>query len=382
MRLTRCPQCRTTFRITDEALRKASGQVRCGRCKTAFDARAALVKAPAAAGEGAEIARDADRPGADSPIAGAAETDSAEAESASEAVGAIEDEAHSAQSVSATETSAVDTRSTAAPGTAEDDTFGDLSLADVIEHVASGGDEDEDELTGVWAFGKSDANKESADASAAEAARTDTGISAEQIEAVLEGGEEAWPTATSAWELDRPAERPPASAWWRYGALLAVLLLATQVVHHFRADLAVNDAIGPWLQGAYGWFGVSIVPSWDLRQYRIMDWVATAERGADGLGSLDITARIQNRGPRAQPYPHVHLQLKDRWERPVGSRVFRPDEYAADGADVPRLMSAGDTAQARLEIVDPGSDAYGFELDVCLEAEGGALVCAADALFR
>ncbi|MET0656855.1 MAG: MJ0042-type zinc finger domain-containing protein, partial [Steroidobacteraceae bacterium] len=32
--LTQCPECQTTFRITPAILRAASGQVRCGRCRT------------------------------------------------------------------------------------------------------------------------------------------------------------------------------------------------------------------------------------------------------------------------------------------------------------------------------------------------------------
>ena len=42
MLLTRCPECDTTFRVTDETLKKASGQVRCGRCASVFNAYAEL----------------------------------------------------------------------------------------------------------------------------------------------------------------------------------------------------------------------------------------------------------------------------------------------------------------------------------------------------
>src|SRR5437870_52460 len=46
--VTRCPQCRTLFRITPTQLQAASGQVRCGRCTTVFDGYAALTPEPAA----------------------------------------------------------------------------------------------------------------------------------------------------------------------------------------------------------------------------------------------------------------------------------------------------------------------------------------------
>ena len=34
---TRCPECRTVYRVTAEQLAMRGGQVRCGQCKTAFD---------------------------------------------------------------------------------------------------------------------------------------------------------------------------------------------------------------------------------------------------------------------------------------------------------------------------------------------------------
>jgi predicted Zn finger-like uncharacterized protein len=43
IRFTRCPQCRTTFRITSQQLALREGQARCGHCRTVFNAFGALV---------------------------------------------------------------------------------------------------------------------------------------------------------------------------------------------------------------------------------------------------------------------------------------------------------------------------------------------------
>lgn len=40
---TRCPGCRTVFRVSSEQLALRAGQVRCGQCKTIFDGNAELV---------------------------------------------------------------------------------------------------------------------------------------------------------------------------------------------------------------------------------------------------------------------------------------------------------------------------------------------------
>jgi hypothetical protein len=44
-------------------------------------------------------------------------------------------------------------------------------------------------------------------------------------------------------------------------------------------------------------------------------------------------------------------------------------------------MSPGETTRAELEVVDPGPDAYGFELDVCIEVEPSLVTCGADEVF-
>jgi hypothetical protein len=156
-------------------------------------------------------------------------------------------------------------------------------------------------------------------------------------------------------------------------------VLAGQSVHHYRAELSTNAAIGPLVKSAYEMLGVVVAPPWDIRQYEILDWIATAEPNTHGQGSLRITARIKNRGPQYQPYPSVHLRLKDRWEEAVGSRVFAPAEYLA--AAPRKLMAPGETTRAELEVVDPGQDAYGFELDVCIEIETHVLSCGSDKVF-
>jgi predicted Zn finger-like uncharacterized protein len=43
---TRCPQCDTVFRVTPQQLQMSSGQVRCGRCNTVFDAFSSLSAQP------------------------------------------------------------------------------------------------------------------------------------------------------------------------------------------------------------------------------------------------------------------------------------------------------------------------------------------------
>jgi predicted Zn finger-like uncharacterized protein len=61
--ITRCPRCETAFRVTENQLQARVGQVRCGRCHSVFDARAALVSS----GNGAAVQPRASSPGSKAP---------------------------------------------------------------------------------------------------------------------------------------------------------------------------------------------------------------------------------------------------------------------------------------------------------------------------
>jgi len=143
-----------------------------------------------------------------------------------------------------------------------------------------------------------------------------TPISAERVDEVLATTTDAPLLATEPpWRL-LTAAPPRVSRWWGLAAVLALVLLSVQVVNHFRGTLAGHPTFGRWTQQAYALVGVTVTPHWDVRQYEILDWVASAEPNTRGVGSLKISARIQNRGPQQQPYPRVQLRLKDRWEKP------------------------------------------------------------------
>jgi hypothetical protein len=184
------------------------------------------------------------------------------------------------------------------------------------------------------------------------------------------------------WPLLVDGPRRPRSRWWTVAAAFALLTLLGQGIHHFRSAIVGHATFGPWLAATYEALGSEITPHWDVHQYEIVDWIATAEPNSRGLGSLKITARIQNHGASRQPYPAVKLRLKDRWEAALGSRMFTPAEYLPRDTPRGRLMSPGETTRAEIEVVDPGPDAYGFELDVCIEVEASLVTCGADKVFR
>lgn len=214
------------------------------------------------------------------------------------------------------------------------------------------------------------------------AAGLDQAISAEEIDATLSAEPDPEIVAVLEAGLDPTSGEPRSVRRWALGSLALSVALGVQLVHHFRAPLATQPGIGAALQGVYGLLGIELVPQWDLEQYEITNWAATAGPGRGGPGSLHITAQIRNRGPQDQPYPSILLELKDRWEAVIGSRVFAPSEYLAASSRIDELMAAGSIVPADLTVVDPGLDASGFELDVCLESDSGRMSCSSDRVFE
>jgi predicted Zn finger-like uncharacterized protein len=331
MLLTRCPECDTTFRVTDETLKKASGQVRCGRCASVFNAYAELQD------QGGKSA-DSDRRGRARKAPAASPSPDRPRTAAAGHGAAVRLEARRLE--------------------------GDLgaglgtSVADVVAETK---------------VAAADATAEARDD---ETPRHPPAISATEVDRVLTDDQAG--AMPYVWLHPEPR---PRSRWWTVASALALLLLGAQAVHHFRSDIAGHATFGPWLTAAYKTLGAEIAPNWNVHQYEIIDWVATAEPNSRGLGSLKITARIQNRGPTRQPYPAVQLRLKDRYEAAVGSRMFTPAEYLPHDTPHGRLMSPGETARAEIEVVDPGPEAYGFELDVCIEVEASLVTCGTDEVF-
>lgn len=178
---------------------------------------------------------------------------------------------------------------------------------------------------------------------------------------------------------EAPVAAAPKQTNYRYiaAALLLVLLLGGQYLHYNRHALATHASIGPWFISTYSRLGMELVPTWNLDQYQINRWVAASDTSDENSPALKITAQITNRGPQVQPYPLVQLELKDRWDETVAARVFGPSEYLSDGSEA-SVLRAGEHVQAELKVVDPGQDAYGFELDVCIRSNEQQLQCAND----
>jgi hypothetical protein len=187
--------------------------------------------------------------------------------------------------------------------------------------------------------------------------------------------EEAAARAAAAREFELVEVSSPllAQRWpWVTGIVALALLLAVQVVHRERHDLVKSPAFGPAIAGAYALFGLSPLAPTDLSAYELRQWGAASD--PNEANRLLLRASIVNRATYAQPMPLLRLVLQDRFGGTLSMRDIGPADYLP-GTGPPGLLQPGQRADALIRIVDPGTEAVGFELDVCLPA-GARVRCA------
>lgn len=386
---TQCPDCATVFRVTAEALRAAQGDVRCGVCSTSFNALENLSEQPF-------------RP--DSPDAGDSPDDSITVEElpggesielsepAQEAAATEEDEDRALEFrgeaadldrlfvIEAPEAAAFDPAAVAATlaGTrnpdqdepADKEEPGELDPTD--EHpilVLEETDEPIEEAPSVESIVLETPAAPTPQTAPAPASSTAPRILIpDEMRRRLAEEAAARAAARDFGIVDEP-EPSPSRRWpWIAGIGALALLLALQIVHSRRNDLVRSPSIGPVIAGAYSLFGLSPLAPTDLSAYELRQWgAATDPNEAD---RLLLRASIVNRAGFAQPLPLLRLVLQDRFGGTLAMRDIGPADYLP-GRGASGLLDPGGRADALIRIVDPGVEAVGFELDVCLPAPGG-----------
>jgi predicted Zn finger-like uncharacterized protein len=354
---TQCSKCETVFKLSAEALRAASGQVRCGRCGEVFNALARLAEDSAAYSAG------------ESPLE--MET---RADSILESVAAL-------QVVQAV---AKDHEEFVAPGVE----IAQLEILDAdpedIEHsmeftLPPG------ELDRIFVESKRRAppmpapppaealaapHPESAAVDAPPAPHPKSSVvdappAPDRVSGfevpedvrhdMLEGYEQRIELQSVVRNSGRPgAQRGP--LMWLGAAIVSALLLIAQVVHQNRE-----------------WFVARARPV-NLSAYQLRQWGVTGD--PDANGTLRVRASILNTAADVQPFPLLRVTLADRFGKRIGARDFEPGEYL--GKPTARLLTPGERVDATLEILDPGKNAEGFEIDVCLRGADQRMSCAND----
>ncbi len=373
---TQCAKCETVFKLSAEVLRAAGGQVRCGRCGEVFNALARLAEDASAFSTG------------ESPLDMEARADRILQSPADSAVSAVLPALSEA----------------AAPQEAEDLTATDVEFARLqvldlpaetsLEFTLPPGELDRifvepkprtrqsaASSTAATSTAAGDAVARSVETKMALPSRLETleaphdrivglEVSADVQREMLVGYEEAKLS-----DLTAPRVRGLPFAAWLTAAFLLALLLGAQIVHQNRQWFAAHVPADSHLRPMYGWLGVALPAPANLSAYQLRQWGVTGDPSANG--TLRVRASILNTAAQLQPYPLLRVTLANRFGAALGARDFEPAEYL--GKPTVRMLAPGERVDATLDILDPGKDAEGFEIDVCLRGADQKVACAADA---
>ena len=368
---TTCPACQTVFRLTAATLRAAHGQVVCVTCNSTFDALFGLSD-EVPAGMAGNV-RTLHPPADDLPANPSLDQVAAALADAGVLLEELDDP-----------TPLDEVTLLHIPGTRSDAVAsGPPQVARYIAEDAASASRrgapsttsvelDDDAPTGTWApipapplpVPLTDENTPTADNLAVDLAAEEatTNLQGEPVLAVDD--------AMGEWMDEAQPQRPLGWAW-TLGSVALLLVLAGQAVHHWREPLSRHPTLGPGVVSLYAALGLPFEPQLHVEAYTVTQGRVDA---ATTVGALRVSAVITNRTNTAQPQPLLQVTLEDRYGAPIGRRVFRPNEYS--NAPQAPLLAHG-SLPAAVEVADPGNEAVGFKLDVCLEA-AGRLRCASD----
>ena len=407
---TQCLKCETVFKLSAEVLRAASGQVRCGRCGEVFNALARLAEDSAAftAGESSlemetradsilesavalqvvqPVAQDHEEfgpPGVEIAQLEILDSDIEDGERSMEFTlppGEL-DRIFVESKKRAPRASAP----ASAPSPSEAPTEADaVAEADAVvdARAAIDADAEVDAHAAVDAQAVTDAEAELAPhpESAASNIRSARGrasgfeVPADVRRDMLAEYEPRIQPGRVARDSRHPSAQRPLVLWLG-AAIVSALLLITQVVHQNR-EWFVAHAHGPFGAGVrllYGAMGAPLPAPANLSAYQLRQWGVTGD--PDANGTLRLRASILNSAAQLQPYPLLRVTLADRFGKSIGTRDFEPTEYM--GKPTARMLTPGERVDATLQILDPGKNAEGFEIDVCLRGVDKKISCAND----
>ena len=371
---TQCYKCETVFRLSPEVLRAAGGQVRCGRCGEVFNALARLAEDSTGFTHGEsslELETRADEilqsvePVAPTDAAPPSDRDVAQLE----VLEPIDDELASVASL----------EFTLPPG--ELDRIFIETTPSVLQVLAAEGHRMERTPGVPPEAPPPPAAPAPVPAPASTPEIPQEPAAADSVVAVaaaahpaqiagLEVSEDVRQDMLASYahaelpQINAPRRRLPFAAWLS-AAIVFALLLVLQVLLANREWLALHAPLvgGGASSGA------------KLSAYQLRQWGVTGDPGAKG--TLRVRASIMNTAAQLQPYPLLRVTLANRFGARVAEREFEPSEYM--GKATAHMLAPGERADATLDIVDPGKDAEGFEIDVCVRGADKKLACAGDA---
>lgn len=359
--LTRCPQCRTVFRVTAGQLKARAGHVRCGRCQTAFNALQMLIDGdedeslqaspslpPSLTPASAAQAKPTSLPAGQ--LTGENITPITTPEASMVVDEAPTSSRHDEQTLDEpkpdTEISIEPPHSEGVSPSAE--THIVLSGESLIEPRVEPENELEERREPVFAEPEHTPLPSSQDQPAPENGASRSRINEELVSPPSDALEAF---------LQEP---PPPRRWpWLLGSLLALLALLGQAALAFRIELAVlYPQTKPLLVQLCAWAGCEV----SLPRRSELLSIEASNLHPGPAGRLELVANVRNRAPFAQQYPHLEVTLTDAADRAVVRRAFAPAEWLPTEANIEAGFAANSEVAVELSLLAHEITPVGYRL--------------------
>ena len=286
---TCCPNCQTIFRITPEHLKARAGRVRCGQCRTVFNALDALL----------EDAKD---------------THTAPSHMAHRRVSPA---GHGSAAFSG---QAAASRPLSTPANRTPSPVNDPSVRILLEPTQVS--------SGLRAEPSLPAAEDASPPPMSDAETQAFGKAAGLImprEITETPGYDKWSSGVMAESPTTAAEKPPR---WPYALAAVVLLLALlgQLAFHFRGELAIRaPTMRPALTTFSRLFGAEI----PLPRHSELISIEASDLQTDPAHAnlLTLNATLRNRAAYAQAFPLLELTLTNTDDNAIARRILSPADY-------------------------------------------------------
>ncbi|MFT7654904.1 MAG: putative Zn finger-like uncharacterized protein [Limisphaerales bacterium] len=357
--VTQCPNCDTRFRVNEQQLQAAHGQVRCGACLTVFEGTSyLLVDGELIEGEGEDVdallseiqsAEDSleadDEEGLDS---AAALEDSPMITELQERSEAGDAELEALEAALMAELKGEPTTGKSIEKSTEKSVEVDLPSEDVLQRVAREQQDEPifslvDDPDSVELVGK----EESIDEAGMEEAPW---MAAHKTHAVDTGFADGFYD-------DEPVRR----SWitWAF-VVLALFALPAQVLWYQFSTWSKNDTMRPVYAEICSVLGCQLPV---MRNVGLITAKNSVLRNhPDVEEALIYDALLVNQATFDQPYPLVELTLTTIQGHLVATRRFTPTEYLAGEAATSQMMPALTPVHISLALKDPGAAPLNFKV--------------------
>jgi predicted Zn finger-like uncharacterized protein len=363
---TKCPRCGALFRVVADQLKLRGGLVRCGQCRTVFDAigslayvddatLAATLPEGGATTKEASVAPKRDEP-ADPSIVRAGRSAAVRAQGKADRK--LEHAERKRRALGPATTLRI------APGAAPVATVSqelpatEPAVERLSRKTGPSPSAAESGVPTLIALGLGASDGEAARASL-------EGIEVIEVAAPPPDVPDAGSAPADEPEFIRTARRTPArgfSVFFSGGSMLLLLLALAQIAVVFRADVLTRwPAVRPALLQICQAFGCRV--EWPTQPDQLAV-IGSELQSIAGTDVLELSAVIRNRAAFTQSLPALEVTLSDTQNRPVARKVFSPADYlAAAGEPSTRIdegLAAGADMTIRLFFEARGLQAAGF----------------------